>query len=155
LLVGSNAAVNLSQAAADDQAMLLRVNRRFANGLMIDVNYTWSKNIDKTDTVEDNQGFNAGGGARGASHYLSDFDQNRRIGYSDVWGWYDGNTRVTLPSGRVMTPLARTHLNYNPDAFAGQIITLPDGRNIVDQYWYGSAAITFDEIAPTIASTST
>ena len=35
-------------------------SRRFAGGLMIDANYTWSKNIDNTDTVEDNQGFNAG-----------------------------------------------------------------------------------------------
>ncbi|HET7218140.1 MAG TPA: TonB-dependent receptor [Vicinamibacterales bacterium] len=222
LLVGSNAAVNLSQATADYHAMLLRVTRRFANGFMLDANYTWSKNIDNTDTVEDNQGFNAGGGARGANHYLYDFDKNRRLGYSDVphrfvatflyelpfgkgkpigsdnalvsaiaggwqlggaviwqtgfpiaitgasdgaalarpnrvpgvdlvlpenlWGWYDGNTRVTLPSGRVITPPARTYLKYNPDAFAGQIITLPDGRNIVDQFWYGDAAITYDEI---------
>ena len=54
--------------------MLLRVSRRFSNGFMIDVNYTWSKNIDNTDTVEDNQGFNAGAGARGANHYLYDLD---------------------------------------------------------------------------------
>jgi hypothetical protein len=46
----------------------------------------------------------------------------------------------------VITPPNRTYLKYNPDAFAGQIITLPDGRNIVDQYWYGDAAITYDEI---------
>ena len=33
-----------------------------ANGLMFDAHYTWSKNIDSTDTgIEDNQGFNAGG----------------------------------------------------------------------------------------------
>ena len=49
----------------------MRVSRRYSNGFMLDVNYTWSKNIDNTDTVEDNQGFNiGGGGARGANHYL-------------------------------------------------------------------------------------
>jgi trimeric autotransporter adhesin len=223
LLVGSNAAVNSSRATADYHAMLLRVNRRFADGFMLDVNYTWSKNIDNTDTVEDNQGFNIGGtGARGGNHYLYNFDLNRRLGYSDVphrfvgtflyelpfgkgkpigaenalvnaiaggwqiggsviwqtgfpipvtgasdgaalqrpdrvegvdlvlpkelWGWYDGNTRVTLPSGRVITPPARTFLKYNPDAFAGRVVTTPNGSTVVDQYWYGNAAITFDEI---------
>ena len=222
MLVGSNAAVNLSQATADYHAMLLRVNRRFSNGFLIDVNYTWSKNIDNTDTVEDNQGFNAGASARGANHYLYDLDKNRRIGYSDIphrlvgtflyelpfgkgkpfgsenalvsalaggwqlggaviwqtgfpiaitgasdgaalarpnrvegvdlllpedlWGWYDGVTRVTLPSGRVITPPNRTYLKYNPDAFVGQVVTTPDGRTVVDQFWYGDAAITYDEI---------
>ena len=223
MLVGSNAAVNSSRATADYHAMLLRVNRRFADGFMLDVNYTWSKNIDNTDTVEDNQGFNIGGtGARGGNHYLYDFDLNRRLGYSDVphrfvgtflyelpfgkgkpigaenalvnaiaggwqiggsviwqtgfpipvtgasdgaalqrpdrvdgvdillpkemWGWYDGNTRVTLPSGRVITPPVRTYLKYNPDAFAGRVVTTPNGSTVVDQFWYGNAAITFDEL---------
>jgi hypothetical protein len=214
--------VNISRATADYHAMLLRVSRRFANGFMLDANYTWSKNIDNTDTVEDNQGFNIGNtGARGANHYLFDFDLNRRLGYSDVphrlvgtfllelpfgkgkliganstivdaiaggwqiggslvwqsgfplavtgasdgaalqrpdrvdgvdillpqelWGWYDGNTRVTLPSGRVITPPARTYLKYNPDAFRGRTVTTPNGSVVVDQFWYGNAAITFDE----------
>ena len=84
LLVGSNAAVNLSQATADYHAMILRVNRRYANGAMLDATYTWSKEIDNTDTVEDNQGFNAGASARGGNHSLSNFDLNRRLGYSDI-----------------------------------------------------------------------
>jgi hypothetical protein len=222
LLVGSNAAVNLGHATADYHAAILRVNRRFGDGVMLDINYTWSKEIDNTDTVEDNQGFNAGGGARGNNHSLSDFSLNRRLGYSDlphrlvatflyelpfgkgkafgassglvnaiaggwqvsgsaVWqsgfpipitgasdgaalarpdrvegvpfelpknlqGWYDGRTSVTLPSGRVITPLARTYLKYNPDAFAGRVITTPNGRIVADQFWYGNAAITYDEI---------
>jgi hypothetical protein len=222
LLVGSNAAVNLGHATADYHALILRVNRRFGEGMMLDANYTWSKEIDNTDTVEDNQGFNAGGGARGGNHSLSDFSLNRRLGYSDIphrlvatflyelpfgkgkrfgassalvsaiaggwqlsgsavwqtgfpiaitgasdgaalsrpdrvegvpfllpenlWGWYDGRTSVTLPSGRVITPQVRTYLKYNPDAFAGRVITTPNGRIVADQFWYGNAAITFDEI---------
>ena len=134
--------------------------------------------------MEDNQNFNAGSGARGNNHSLTDPKLNRRLGYSDVphrlvgmflyelpfgkgqaleapsawlraiaggwqlggsliwqtgfpialtgasdgaaltrpdrvegvdivlpenlWGWYDGRTPVTLPSGRVITPPART-----------------------------------------------
>jgi hypothetical protein len=53
---------------------------------------------------------------------------------------------VTLPSGRVITPPARTYLKYNPDAFQGRVITTPNGATVVDQYWYGDAAITYDEI---------
>jgi hypothetical protein len=222
LLVGSNAAVNISQATADYHAMIVRINRRYSNGFMIDANYTWSKNIDNTDTVEDNQGFNAGASARGNNHSLSDFSRNRHIGYSDIphrfvgtflyelpfgkgkaigadnklvnaiaggwqlggsviwqtgfplaitgasdgaaltrpdrvegvdlvlpknlWGWYDGTTRVTLPSGRVITPPARSYLKYNPDAFVGRVVTTPNGRVVADQFWYGDAAITYDEI---------
>jgi hypothetical protein len=32
----------------------------------------------------------------------------------NLWGWYDGRTQVTLPSGRIITPPARTYLRYNP-----------------------------------------
>ena len=221
LLIGSNAAVNGTDATADYHAMIVRVARRFAGGLMLDVNYTWSKEIDDTDTVEDNQGFNAGGGARGNNHSLTDRKLNRRLGYSDIphrlagtflydlpfgkgqaleaptavlraivsgwqvggsliwqtgfpiavtgadtgaalvrpdrtegvsmvlpeslWGWYDGRTPVTLPSGRVITPPARTYLKYNPDAFAGRVVTTPNGRIVADQFWYGNAAITYDD----------
>jgi trimeric autotransporter adhesin len=222
LLVGSNAAVNMSQATADYHAMILRINRRYSNGTMLDVSYTLSRETDNTDTVEDNQNLNAGASARGGNHYLYDFDRNRRIGYSDtphrlvatflyelpfgegkpigasnrlvkavlggwqvsgsmiwqtgfplaitgasdgaaltrpdridgvdlvlpknLWGWYDGRTQVTLPSGRIITPPARTYLKYNPDAFAGRVVTTPNGRIVADQFWYGDADITYDEI---------
>jgi hypothetical protein len=64
----------------------------------------------------------------------------------NLWGWYDGRTPVTLPSGRVITPPARSYLKYNPDAFAGRVVTTPNGRIVADQFWYGDAAITYDEI---------
>ena len=220
-LIGSNAAVDRSGATADYHAMVLRVSRRFAGGVMMDATYTWSKEIDNTDNMEDNQNFNAGGGARGNNHSLTDPRLNRRLGYSDVphrlvgmflydlpfgkgqaleapsawlraiaggwqlggsliwqtgfpiavtgasdgaaltrpdrvdgvpivlpenlWGWYDGRTPVTLPSGRVITPPVRTYLKYNPDAFAGRVVTTPSGRVVADQFWYGDAAIMYDE----------
>jgi hypothetical protein len=64
----------------------------------------------------------------------------------NLWGWYDGRTSVTLPSGRVITPPARSYLKYNPDAFGGRVMTTPSGRIVADQFWYGNAAITYDEI---------
>ena len=221
LLVGSNAAVNRSQAKAEYHSMILRVNRRFADGFMLDATYTWSRNRDNSDTVEDNQGFNAGGTA-GFGYDITDLEHNMHLGFSDVphrligtflyelpfgkgkpigdsnavvnaiaggwqlggsliwqtgfpiavsgastgaalarpdridgvplllpenlWGWYDGQTPVTLPSGRVITPPNRTYLKYNPDAFGGRVVTTPNGRIVADQFWDGNADITYDEI---------
>jgi trimeric autotransporter adhesin len=219
LLFGSG--LNSSQAKAEYHAMILRVNRRFADGFMLDATYTWSRNRDNSDTVEDNQGFNAGGTA-GFGYDIRDLEHNMHIGFSDVphrlvgtflyelpfgkgrkfgasnalvgalaggwqvggaviwqtgfpiaisgassgaalarpdrvegvplvlpenlWGWYDGQTQVTLPSGRVITPPNRTYLKYNPDAFVGRVVTTPNGRIVADQFWYGNADITYDEI---------
>jgi hypothetical protein len=64
----------------------------------------------------------------------------------NLWGWYDGQTRVTLPSGRIITPPNRTYLKYNPDAFGGRVVTTPNGRIVADQFWYGTADLTYDEI---------
>jgi hypothetical protein len=219
LLVGSGA--NSSRAKAEYHSMILRVNRRFADGFLVDATYTWSRNRDNSDSVEDNQGFNAGGTA-GFGYDINDLEHNMHIGFSDVphrlvgtflyelpfgngkrfgasnalvsalaggwqvggsviwqtgfpiaisgassgaalarpdrvegvplllpenlWGWYDGRTQVTLPSGRVITPPNRTYLKYNPDAFGGRVVTTPNGRVVADQFWYGNADITYDEI---------
>jgi hypothetical protein len=64
----------------------------------------------------------------------------------NLWGWYDGRTAVTLPSGRVITPANRTYLKYNPDAFVGRVVTTPSGAVVADQYWYGNASQTYDDI---------
>jgi hypothetical protein len=221
LLIGSNAAVNSSGATADYHSLQLHATRRFADGIMFDGHYTWSKNIDSTDTAtEDAQGFNAGGNAQNYSLY--DPSVNRRLGLSDVphrfvgtflyelpfsegkalavpnkviraivgdwqlsgsviWqsgfpvaisgastgaaltrpdrvdgvdlllpeslrGWYDGRTTITLPSGRRITPPVNTYLKYNPDAFAGRIVTTPNGAIVADQFWYGNAAQTYNDI---------
>lgn len=221
LLIGSNSSVNSSNATADYHSLQLHATRRFSNGIMFDGHYTWSKNIDSTDSgVEDGQNFNAGGNAR--NYALYDQGLNRRLGLSDlphrfvgsflyelpfgegralavpnrllrgivgdwqvsgavVWqsgfpigingastgaaltrpdrvdgvdlllpdslrGWYDGRTTITLPSGRRITPPANTYLKYNPDAFVGRTVTTPSGRIVADQFWYGNAAQTYDEI---------
>ena len=64
----------------------------------------------------------------------------------DLQRWYDGRTTVTLPSGRRITPPANTFLKYNPDAFAGRVVTTPNGRIVADQFWFGNAQQVYDEI---------
>jgi hypothetical protein len=60
--------------------------------------------------------------------------------------WYDGNTSVTLPSGRVITPCKGCFLKYNIDAFAGRVVTGPNGQPIADIFWYGTSAATFADM---------
>ena len=99
MLVGSNAAVNRSQAKAEYHAMILRVNRRFADGFMVDATYTWSRNRDNSDSVEDNQGFNAGGTA-GFGYDINDLEHNMHIGFSDVPHRLVGTFLYELPFGK-------------------------------------------------------
>jgi hypothetical protein len=221
LLIGSVAAINRSDAESRYHALTVRAARRLSAGLTFDASYTFSRERDNTDTVEDNQGFNAGGNARGGYDIL-DLDRNMHLGFSDLphrfvgtffyelpfgpnrkfgigngvlrsiardwqvsgsllWhsgfpvpingastgaivarpdrvagvdfelptnlqGWYDGRTTITLPSGRRITPPARTYLRYNPDAFAGRVLTAPNGSIIADQFWYGNAELAYDGI---------
>ena len=72
----------------------------------------------------------------------------------NLWGWYDGNTRVTLPSGRIITPPVRTYLKYNPDAFAGRVVTTPNGRIVADNSGMATRSPT-TRSARTTGSTST
>jgi len=60
--------------------------------------------------------------------------------------WYDGKTKVTLPSGRVITPCANCFLKYNIDAFAGRVVTAANGDVIPDVFWYGNSAATFNDL---------
>jgi trimeric autotransporter adhesin len=60
--------------------------------------------------------------------------------------WYDGRTQVTLPSGRVITPCRNCFLKYNIDAFAGRVVTGPNGAAIPDLFWYGTSAATFGDL---------
>ena len=79
--------------------MILRVNRRFADGFMLDATYTWSRNRDNSDTVEDNQGFNAGGTA-GFGYDINDLEHNMHIGFSDVPHRLVGTFLYELPFGK-------------------------------------------------------
>ena len=212
--------MTLSQAWADYNALQVRFMHTFSHGLLMDLNYTRSKEIDNTDNMEDNQGYNSGGTA--AAPDLTNFANNRRIGFSDIpnrlvgtflydtpfgtgksleiqnrvlralvgewqtggsliWQsgfpfsingansgaalgrpnrvagaplevpkalqhWYDGNTKVTLPDGRVIQPAKNTFLKYYEGAWSGQVLQVANGSYVPDVFWWGDAAQTFDQI---------
>ena len=212
--------MTFSRAWADYNSLQVRFSHAFARGLFMDLNYTWSKEIDNTDNMEDNQGYNSGGTAA-APDYLN-FNNNRRLGFSDIphriaatflyetpfgrgksleiqnrfaraivgdwqtggsiiWQegfpfsvsgvnsgaalgrpdrvqgtplevpkelqhWYDGNTKVTLPDGRVIQPSKNTFLKYYEGAWSGRVLQVSNGSYVPDVYWYGTAAQTFDQM---------
>ncbi|MFL6446122.1 MAG: hypothetical protein ACJ746_00215 [Bryobacteraceae bacterium] len=68
------------------------------HGLQFDANYTWSKEIDNTDTVEDNQGFNSGGTV--ANYDVINLANNRHLGFSDVPHRFVVTTLYNLPFGK-------------------------------------------------------
>ncbi|MBC7926219.1 MAG: hypothetical protein H7039_11235, partial [Bryobacteraceae bacterium] len=64
--------------------------------------------------------------------------------------WYDSpnaaDRTVALPSGRQITVGRFNYLKYNPDAFSGRVVTLPNGTVVPDIYWYGTSALRFNDI---------
>jgi hypothetical protein len=98
LLIGSVAAINKSDAESRYHALTVRAARRLSAGLTFDASYTFSRETDNTDTVEDNQGFNAGGNSRGG-YDIFDGDRNMHIGFSDVPHRFVGTFFYELPFG--------------------------------------------------------
>lgn len=98
LLVGSSAGISMSKATADYHSLQLRVDHPFANGFMLSGHYTWSKEIDNTDNMADNQGFNAGGTASNPD--VTNLKNNRHIGLSDIPHRFVGMALYQLPFGK-------------------------------------------------------
>jgi hypothetical protein len=88
-----------SRAWAYYNSLQARLSHSFSNGFHMDVNYTFSKEIDNTDTMADNQGQNSGGSATGSSLDLKNYDNNLRLGFSDVKHRVAGTFLVDLPFG--------------------------------------------------------
>ena len=90
--------------------------------------------------------------ATGANGGAMDSRPNRNPGEplvlpSNLQGWYNGKTSITLPDGRQYTPCNQCYLKYNPDAFTGQILTYANGTtNQADVYWMGNAAIDYGQM---------
>jgi hypothetical protein len=95
LLAG--AGLNQSKAWANYNSLQLRLSHAFAHGLHMDLNYTWSKEIDNTDTVEDNQGFNSGGTAGNLD--VTNMRNNYRLGFNDIPQRFVATFLYDLPFG--------------------------------------------------------
>lgn len=59
---------------------------------------------------------------------------------------YDGQTTVTLPCGKTVTPGKYQFLKYNSCAFSSRTVTTPNGSIVPDQYWTGNAAQTSGDL---------
>jgi hypothetical protein len=210
-----------SRGFADFHSLQTRLSRAFADGFRVDVNYTFSKELDYTSTATED-GFGSNRGGTPSAYDLLNLRNNRKLGAADQkhvfnavpmyalpigpgkhfnpsnkilshmvgnWEmasvitlrsgmpimlsgatdgalvahpdripgvdivlpkeyqkWYDGNTSVTLPCGRVVTPPKNTTLKYNLCAFQGRVLTAANGKVINDVYWRGYAAANFDDL---------
>jgi len=221
-LEGDN--VTLTMGSSDYHALQLAATHQFADGLQLNVHYTWSKQIGIARyNAQTNQGYADGGETAYLSNRRPDmWHLNRKITTNDIphrivinwvydlpvgkgkqfniqrsildaviggWRlagsitgqsgfvrplthggtnsfnglpdrvpgvplevpkelqrWYDGNTDVTLPSGRIIRPCNGCFLKYNIDAFAGRTVAGPSGTPIADLFWYGNSAATFDDM---------
>src|SRR5262249_23748373 len=63
-LYGVASRINDSRGFADFNSLQVRLGHAFSHGILLDLNCTWSKELDYTSTAtEDGQGFNSGGTA--------------------------------------------------------------------------------------------
>jgi len=95
----STGGITTSRAWADYHSLQARLSHAFASGYHIDLNYTWSKELDNTDTMADNQGQNVGGTSTGGSLDLLNYRNNRRLGFSDVPHRFTATFLADLPFG--------------------------------------------------------
>jgi hypothetical protein len=84
LLYGSGAGVNESNGFAGYNSLNVRLSHAFSSGFHLELNYTWSKELDYTSTgIEDGQGVNSGGSLSGASADLLNSYNNKHYGLAD------------------------------------------------------------------------
>ena len=215
LLIGNS--ISQSKGSARYNSLQVHVTHATSRGFHVDASYTFSKEIDNTNTMEDAMLGNPGGSPGSNMLDINNLNNNMRLGGDDakhrmtgillydfpmgagklldaknkvvnaiiggwetgstiVWQsgfpitisgdtdgallarsfmtgapfevpkdlqrWYDGNTSVTLPNGRVIVPSKNTFLKYYTGAFAGPYVTLPNGKYGAAQNWVGSTAIT-------------
>jgi hypothetical protein len=76
--------MNISRGWADYHSLQLRLSHAMTHGFMFDFNYTWSKELDNTDNMEDNQGFNSGGAGAAGNPDLTNWNNNTKVGFSDI-----------------------------------------------------------------------
>jgi len=219
LLIGN--AMSMSKGFAHWNSLQVRLNHAFARGFLMDFNYTFAKELDVTNNMEDALLGNPGGSLGGSGLDIKNLDNNLKLGGSDLkhrangifvyelpfgtgkplnvknrvvnhvisgWQtgstvtiqsgfpivisgatdgaliarpdrvagvplevpkelqkWYDGNTLVTLPNGRVIKPNKNTFLKYYTGAWQGRYVTLPNGKFGAAQNWVGSSAATLGD----------
>ncbi len=128
LLYGSGAGVDESNGYASYNSLQLRMRHTFSAGLHLEVNYTWSKELDFVSTaIEDGQGVNSGGTVSNPD--LIHNQNNRRYGLSDQPNRFVAIVMYESPFGTgkhfsLRNPIARSLLG---DWNTGAVITVNSG----------------------------
>jgi len=91
--------ISRSKAWADYNSLQARLSHSFSQGYQLDFNYTWSKEIDNTDNMADNQGQNAGGTVSSSVLDLRNYENNVRLGVGDVPHRFTATFMAELPFG--------------------------------------------------------
>jgi len=98
LLYGSGAGVNESNGFASFNSLQVRLRHAFSSGLTLQLEYTWSKELDYTSTgIEDGQGVNSGGTF--GSPDLININNNRHYGLADQPNRFVGIMVYNSPFG--------------------------------------------------------
>jgi hypothetical protein len=134
LLYGSGAGVDESNGFAGYNSLNIRFAHPFSSGWHLEVNYTWSKELDYTSTgIEDGQGINSGGTFSGAAADLLNSDNNKHYGLADQPHRFVGILTYDSPFGKgkrfaLDNRLGRVLLG---DWNIGTVVTLQSGMPFV------------------------
>jgi len=124
--------VDDSKGFADYHALQLRLSHAFSSGFQMDLNYTWSKELDYTSTaIEDAQGFNSGGTAGGLD--IINLRNNRKYGSADVPNRVTGVFLYELPFGpnKPLAPRNTILRNIIGNWQLGSVVTIQGGQPII------------------------
>lgn len=123
--------LNLDDAHSDYNSLQVRLQHPFTSGLLVSLNYVWSKSLDSTYTaLQDSQGFSDSGNGEGPQEFdLNNPRNNRKISFDDTPQRFIGVATYKLPFGKLdrfelKNGIARAALeNWN----LGTVVTLQDG----------------------------
>lgn len=100
LLYGSGAGVDESNGFGGYNSMMARVAHSFSSGMHLEMNYTWSKELDYSSTgIEDGQGVNSGGTFGGSQADLINAHNNKHYGLADQPGRFVAIMTYESPFG--------------------------------------------------------
>jgi hypothetical protein len=92
--------LNMSRAWARYNSLQARISHAFSSGFHMDINYTWAKSLDNSDTMEENQYSNPGGG--GSGYDIKNLKNSFRFNGNDIKHRITGVFLFDLPLGRNM-----------------------------------------------------
>ncbi len=125
--------INTDNGAANYNSLLLRLRHSYSSGLLLDINYVWSKSTDTTYTeLQDSQGLSDSPGGGGPGPQYADLlhpENDKKISFSDIPQRLIGLVSYQLPFGSqgkyaLSNPVARAAIG---DWTIGTVVTIQGG----------------------------